>query len=178
MPPAPAAKHDGQAQRLISDSLQKQRAFKATLNYLHLVLLSIAWLFSAIDHLWPSSLLPRKDCSRKASTGDSKPVFMYSSRNMQERLSSLVNKFFEKDFKGSLAVTGRARTRRGYVAMYVGEEGERFEVPVKYLSNPVFQELLRRSQNQDLDCKIEGAIRIPHSTAFFYQFLRIVKEYF
>ncbi|KAJ6694013.1 hypothetical protein OIU85_004771 [Salix viminalis] len=86
---------------------------------------------------------------------------MCSSRTMQERLSSLVSKFFDKDFSGS------AKTRRGYVAMYVGEEGKRCEVPVKYLSNPVFQELLRRSQNQDLDGKIEGAIRIPHSTAFF-----------
>ncbi|KAG5232769.1 hypothetical protein OIU78_027502 [Salix suchowensis] len=103
---------------------------------------------------------------------------MCSSRTMQERLSSLVSKFYEKDFKGSFAVPGSAKTRRGYVAMYVGEEGKRCEVPVKYLSNPVFQELLRRSQNQDLDGKIEGAIRIPHSTAFFYQFLRIVKEYF
>ncbi|KAG6750740.1 hypothetical protein POTOM_045249 [Populus tomentosa] len=103
---------------------------------------------------------------------------MYSSRNMQGRLGSLVNKFFEKDFKGSVAVIGGAKTRRGYVAMYVGEEGKRYEVPVKYLSNPVFQELLRRSQHQDLDYKIEGALRIPHSTAFFDQFLRIIKEYF
>lgn len=143
------------------------------------LLLASLGLLSAIDHLIPSSLLPRKDLySRKASIGDSKPVIMYSSRNMQERLGSLVNKFFEKDFKGSLAVIGSAKTRRGYVAMYVGEEGKRYEVPVKYLSNPVFQELLRRSQHQDLDYKIEGAIRIPHSTAFFDQFLRIIKEYF
>ncbi|CAK7341353.1 unnamed protein product [Dovyalis caffra] len=103
---------------------------------------------------------------------------MYSSRNMKAKLSYLVNKFFERYSKGSLAAIGKVKTRRGYVAMYVGKEGKRYEVPVKYLSNPVFQELLRRSQHQDLDYKIEGAIRIPHSTAFFDQFLRIIKEYF
>ncbi|CAK7341487.1 unnamed protein product [Dovyalis caffra] len=101
---------------------------------------------------------------------------MYSSTNMQAKLGSFVNKFFRRDIKGSLAVTGSVKTRRGYVAMYVGKEGKRYEVPVKYLSNPVFQELLRRSQHQDLEYKIEGAIRIPHSTAFFDQFLRIMKE--
>ncbi|CAK7341489.1 unnamed protein product [Dovyalis caffra] len=99
---------------------------------------------------------------------------LHDAKKASEKHSKV--EFFRRDIKGSLAVTGSVKTRSGYVAMYVGKEGKRYEVPVKYLSNPVFQELLRRSQHQDLDYKIEGAIRIPHSTAFFDQFLRIMKE--
>ncbi|OMO62499.1 Auxin responsive SAUR protein [Corchorus olitorius] len=59
--------------------------------------------------------------------------------------------------------------RRGYVVMYVGEEGKRYQVPIKFLSCPTFikQVLMQISQEDDvddLDPKIDGPIMIRHCT--------------
>ncbi|XVE84496.1 hypothetical protein DITRI_Ditri17bG0018100 [Diplodiscus trichospermus] len=68
------------------------------------------------------------------------------------------------------------QARRGYVAMYVGEEAKRYEVPMKYLSSPVFQELLIRSQDDDLEAKIDGPITIDCTPEMFEQLLKVVRH--
>ncbi|XVF29401.1 hypothetical protein REPUB_Repub15cG0118000 [Reevesia pubescens] len=64
--------------------------------------------------------------------------------------------------------------RRGYVPMYVGKEAKRYEVPIKYLSSPAFQELLIRSRDDDLETKIDGPISIACCTS--QRFEQLLKE--
>ncbi|KAI5345051.1 hypothetical protein L3X38_012928 [Prunus dulcis] len=48
----------------------------------------------------------------------------------------------------------------GYVAVYVGEERRKYEVSLKCLSCPAFQELISESMPDVLDVKIEGPIML------------------
>ncbi|XVE84494.1 hypothetical protein DITRI_Ditri17bG0017900 [Diplodiscus trichospermus] len=68
------------------------------------------------------------------------------------------------------------QARRGYVAMYVGDEAKRYEVPIKYLSSPLFRQLLIRSQDDDLEAKIDGPITIDCTPEMFKQLLKVVKH--
>ncbi|WRX20276.1 Small auxin-up RNA - like 10 [Theobroma cacao] len=72
--------------------------------------------------------------------------------------------------------TTAVQARRGYVAMYVGEKAKRYEVPIKYLSSPAFQELLMRSQDDDLDTKIDGPITVACTSKMFEQLLNVAKH--
>lgn len=53
----------------------------------------------------------------------------------------------------------------------------RYEVPLKYLSNPALNDMIMRSQQQDLDDEIDGPLRITSPTEFFDQFLKLAKEF-
>ncbi|KAK6266241.1 hypothetical protein QUC31_017078 [Theobroma cacao] len=61
--------------------------------------------------------------------------------------------------------------------MYVGEKAKRYEVPIRYLSSPAFQELLMRSQDDDLDTKIDGPITIACTSERFKQLLKVAKHH-
>ncbi|KAE8672651.1 Indole-3-acetic acid-induced protein ARG7 [Hibiscus syriacus] len=50
---------------------------------------------------------------------------------------------------------------RGYFAVYVGENQKRFVIPVSYLNNPSFQELLSRSEEEFGYVHPTGGLRIP-----------------
>ncbi|GAU25102.1 hypothetical protein TSUD_257960 [Trifolium subterraneum] len=41
-----------------------------------------------------------------------------------------------------------AEVRKGYVAVYVGEKQKRFIIPVSYLNQPSFQELLSQVEEE------------------------------
>ena len=50
--------------------------------------------------------------------------------------------------------TKSSKTRKvpkGYIGLYVGEEKKKYEIPVKYLSLPAFQELIVQSQADELE---------------------------
>ncbi|XP_023905913.2 auxin-responsive protein SAUR20-like [Quercus suber] len=64
---------------------------------------------------------------------------------------------------------------KGHIGMYVGEERKRYEVPVKYLSLPAFQELFVQSQEDELEAKIEGPIMLACKTEEFDQLLKLAK---
>lgn len=60
--------------------------------------------------------------------------------------------------------------RKGYVAIYVGEEAKRYEVPIKFLSLQSFQQII--SEFQDLDSQNrQGPIKLLCSTSSFDNFL-------
>ncbi|KAK2381578.1 auxin-induced protein 15A [Trifolium repens] len=44
------------------------------------------------------------------------------------------------------ATSKSAEVRKGYVAVYVGEKQKRFVVPVSYLNQPSFQDLLSQAE--------------------------------
>ncbi|KAB1224620.1 Auxin-induced protein X15 [Morella rubra] len=67
------------------------------------------------------------------------------------------------------------RAKKGHVMMYVGKVGKRYEVPLKYLSLPAFQELIDQSQPDELDITIDGPIVLACSTEVFDQFLSMAE---
>ncbi|KAK8563017.1 hypothetical protein V6N13_018436 [Hibiscus sabdariffa] len=50
---------------------------------------------------------------------------------------------------------------KGYFAVYVGENCKRFVIPVSYLNNPSFQELLSLSEEEFGYDHPTGGLRIP-----------------
>ncbi|KAK7834553.1 auxin-induced protein 10a5 [Quercus suber] len=74
--------------------------------------------------------------------------------------------------------TKSSKTRKvpkGYIDLYVGEEMKRYEIPVKYLSLPAFQELIVQSQADELEPKIQGPIMLACRTEEFDQLLKLAK---
>ena len=64
---------------------------------------------------------------------------------------------------------------KGYIAVYVGEERKRYEVGVKYLSLPEFQELIVQSHADEIEPKIEGPLMLACRTEEFDQLLKLAK---
>ncbi|XP_020257008.1 auxin-induced protein 15A [Asparagus officinalis] len=54
-----------------------------------------------------------------------------------------------------------ANVPRGHFAIYVGEAQKRFIVPVSYLKNPLFQNLLSRAEEEFGFDHCMGGIRVP-----------------
>ncbi|KAK2643538.1 hypothetical protein Ddye_025301 [Dipteronia dyeriana] len=65
---------------------------------------------------------------------------------------------------------------RGCVAIYVGQERKRYQVPLIYLSLPNFQQLIKTSQGDVFDVKIDGPITLACPTHTFEQLLKIAKK--
>ncbi|WCJ27700.1 SAUR-like auxin-responsive protein family [Euphorbia peplus] len=69
----------------------------------------------------------------------------------------------------------RRRPRKGYVAIYVGEEGKRYEVPIKCLSCKSFQEIM--SEKQDLESHNQGGpLKLLCSPRSFDNLLKTAKR--
>lgn len=71
------------------------------------------------------------------------------------------------------------QVRKGHVAVYVGEERKRYEIPVKYLALAEFKELMMLSQEDsfDLDVKIDGPITFLCTTEIFDEVLKLAKKH-
>jgi len=50
---------------------------------------------------------------------------------------------------------------KGYLAVYVGEEIKRFVIPISYLNQPSFQELLSQAEEQFEYDHLMGGLTIP-----------------
>ncbi|CAN8276663.1 unnamed protein product [Cochlearia groenlandica] len=79
-----------------------------------------------------------------------------------------------KSFLGGKKTTRKessSSTPRGFMAVYVGEndqEKKRFVVPVSYLNQPLFQELLSKSEEEFGFDHPMGGLTIPcHESLFF-----------
>lgn len=71
------------------------------------------------------------------------------------------------------------QARKGYVAIYVGEECKRYEVPLKYLSFPALQELIGKSlsgEDQIHEPKIDGPITLACKVGAFDELLKLAKK--
>ena len=51
-------------------------------------------------------------------------------------------------FKASKAASKSAEVPKGYLAVYVGEKQKRFVIPVSYLNQPSFQNLLSQAEEE------------------------------
>ncbi|CAJ2679469.1 SAUR-like auxin-responsive family protein [Trifolium pratense] len=59
------------------------------------------------------------------------------------------------------ATSKSAEVRKGYVAVYVGEKQKRFVIPVSYLNQPLFQELLSQAEEEFGYDHPMGGLTIP-----------------
>ncbi|OMO78079.1 Auxin responsive SAUR protein [Corchorus capsularis] len=108
---------------------------------------------------------------------------MYSASKICWLVKKLGHGGKSKNSYNRLAPAADQYCRRGHVVMYVGEEGKRYQVPIKFLSCPSFikQVLMQSSQEEDdddLDPKIDGPIMIRHCTSeTFEQILKAAKHH-
>ncbi|XP_010050905.1 protein SMALL AUXIN UP-REGULATED RNA 10-like [Eucalyptus grandis] len=63
---------------------------------------------------------------------------------------------------------------KGYLAVYVGEELERFIFPTRYLGHPVFRFLLREAE-EEFGFQQTGVLRIPCDVSVFQSVLEMVE---
>jgi SAUR family protein len=59
------------------------------------------------------------------------------------------------------ATSKSAEVRKGYVAVYVGEKQKRFIIPVSYLNQPSFQDLLSQVEQEFGYDHPTGGLTIP-----------------
>ena len=59
------------------------------------------------------------------------------------------------------AATKVSDVRKGYVAVYIGEKQKRFVVPVSYLNQPSFQDLLSQAEEEFGYDHPMGGLTIP-----------------
>ena len=70
-------------------------------------------------------------------------------------------------FAATQAASKAVDVPKGYFAVYVGEKLRRFVIPISYLSQPSFQELLSQSQEEFGYDHPMGGITIPCSEDVF-----------
>ncbi|XP_008781914.2 auxin-induced protein 6B-like [Phoenix dactylifera] len=64
---------------------------------------------------------------------------------------------------------------KGYLAVCVGEEMQRFVIPTEYLSRRAFAVLLREAE-EEFGFQQEGVLRIPCEVSVFESILKVVKK--
>ena len=100
---------------------------------------------------------------------------------VRRKISTFIKKIglnHSKNSYNGIDSTKSSKTRKvpkGYIGLYVGEEKKRYEIPVKYLSLPAFQELIVQSQADELEPKIQGPIMLACRTDEFDQLLKLAK---
>ncbi|KAL5717138.1 hypothetical protein ACHQM5_010205 [Ranunculus cassubicifolius] len=66
---------------------------------------------------------------------------------------------------------------KGFLLVYVGEENERYLMPLQYTSSPLFQSLLDQNSDVELeldDEEVKGPIVLSCTIQMFEQFLQLV----
>nr|XP_004500748.1 auxin-induced protein X10A-like [Cicer arietinum] len=72
-------------------------------------------------------------------------------------------------FSASQASIKETEVPKGYLAVYVGEEMKRFLIPVSFLNQPSFQELLSQAEEEFGYCHPMGGLTIPCKEDVFLQ---------
>ncbi|KAG4992336.1 hypothetical protein AAZX31_09G200600 [Glycine max] len=70
-------------------------------------------------------------------------------------------------FKASQVASIFAQVPKGYLAVYVGEKQKRFVIPISYLNQPSFQELLSQAEEEFGYDHPMGGLTIPCSEDVF-----------
>jgi SAUR family protein len=65
------------------------------------------------------------------------------------------------------AVSKSAEVPKGYVVVYVGEKQKRFVVPISYLNQPLFQDLLNQAEEEFGYDHPTGGLSIPCNEVVF-----------
>ncbi|TXG66850.1 hypothetical protein EZV62_008125 [Acer yangbiense] len=106
-------------------------------------------------------------------------ISIRSIRRLMKRLSASYSKISYKRLANAdheKKSDQKLEVARGCVAIYVGDERKRYQVPLIYLPLPKFQELIKTSQGDAFDVKIDGSITLACTTQTFEQLLNIAKK--
>ncbi|TQD89654.1 hypothetical protein C1H46_024793 [Malus baccata] len=104
---------------------------------------------------------------------------MIHSNLLQEKTTMFIKKLskFRCANKSYIVLSKSEKPKKGYVSLSVGEERKKYQVPLKYLSDPIIQQLIKKSQPDVFDAKIDGPLEIACTTNTFDQLLKIFKQY-
>ncbi|KAI4323751.1 hypothetical protein L6164_023332 [Bauhinia variegata] len=69
--------------------------------------------------------------------------------------------FRKASFIASQAASKSVEVPKGYLAVYIGEEMKRFVIPISYLKEPLFQELLSQAEEEFGYDHPMGGLTIP-----------------
>jgi SAUR family protein len=69
-----------------------------------------------------------------------------------------------------------AEVRKGYVAVYVGEKQKRFVIPISYLNQPSFQDLLSQAEEEFGYDHPMGGLTIPCTEDVFQHITSCLNE--
>ncbi|XP_027910830.1 auxin-induced protein X15-like [Vigna unguiculata] len=72
-------------------------------------------------------------------------------------------------FKASQAASNSVEVPKGYLAVYVGEKQKRFVIPITYLNQPSFQDLLSKAEEEFGYDDPMGGLTIPCSEEIFHR---------
>ncbi|KAL9670276.1 hypothetical protein QQ045_007827 [Rhodiola kirilowii] len=89
------------------------------------------------------------------------------------RLSSVVQA--KKILRRSLSGSSSIDVPKGFFAVYVGESQKRMVVPIAYLNQPAFQELLRKAEEEFGFDHPNGGLTIPCSEDTFQELTSLFK---
>ncbi|XP_012573098.1 auxin-induced protein 6B-like [Cicer arietinum] len=73
------------------------------------------------------------------------------------------------------AASKSVEVKKGYVAVYVGEKQKRFVVPVSYLNQPSFQDLLSQAEEEFGYDHPTGGLTIPCTEYVFHHVTSCLK---
>lgn len=102
----------------------------------------------------------------------------YSVKKLAKKVKSIKKVDCEPSQYHSLLRDGEelesSSTPTGFVAVYVGEERQRFVVPTAYLSHPLFKMLLEKAYNEFGFKQMNGLV-VPCSVAAFQEVVSAVE---
>jgi len=74
------------------------------------------------------------------------------------------------------AATKPVEVRKGYVAVYIGEKQKRFVIPISYLNQPSFQDLLCQAEEEFEYDHPMGGLTIPCAEDVFQRITSRLNE--
>ncbi|XP_072969455.1 protein SMALL AUXIN UP-REGULATED RNA 51-like isoform X2 [Typha angustifolia] len=100
-----------------------------------------------------------------------------SSSTNSSSSSSKGMKFLKRtlSFTDTSAAALSGDVPKGYLAVCVGEEMQRFVIPTEYLGHRAFQALLREAE-EEFGFQQEGVLRIPCEVSVFESILKVVEK--
>jgi SAUR family protein len=108
-----------------------------------------------INHSHPKAFKFQKNISSQVLT----------HTTMGFRLPGIIRR--SSSFSANRGVSKAVDVPKGYLAVYVGEKQKRFVIPVSYLNQPLFQNLLSQAEEEFGYDHPMGGLTIPCTEDFF-----------
>ncbi|KAJ0547535.1 putative small auxin-up RNA [Helianthus annuus] len=83
-------------------------------------------------------------------------------------------RYHVEDRMSNTTTAAAAATPRGFLAVYVGEERQRFVVPTSSLSHPLFKILLAKA-GEEFGYEQKNGLAVPCSVAAFQEVVTVIK---